>query len=203
MSEVIIIKTGVANLASMCAAWRRLGSEPVVTDDPERIWRARHVVLPGVGAFGPAIRNLNQSGLSEVLQERISQDLPLLGVCLGAQLLCESSEEGRVDTRMLGLGMIPGSVTLFDTPALCVPHFGWTEVSPTAKSRFLCRGYAYYANSYKLDVLPLGWQGAYSMYGKPFVAAVERGSLLACQFHPELSGAWGSELLNNWKELTC
>lgn len=200
MNRVVIASTGAANLASVIAAFRRLDQEPVVSEDPKDISEARWVVLPGVGAFGPAKEALDGSGLTNALKARVREGKPLLGICLGMQLLTLASEESPGTE---GLGLFSGRVNKFSGPGLRIPHLGWNRVEPIEGSRFLRPGFASYANSYKLDKLPEGTTGAYSVHGDRFVAAFEKGDILACQFHPELSGQWGHELLQRWLEASC
>ena len=200
MSDIIIINTGVANIASVEASLRRLGKTPALSDDPDRVARAPQVILPGVGTFGAAMGQLRARGLVEAIHERIRSERPLMGICLGLQLLCDTSEES---TEISGLGVVDEPVTRFQDRRLRIPHFGWNRVTPTEGAELLTEGWAYYANSYKLDHIPAGFEGALTEHGQPFVAALERGSLLACQFHPELSGPWGASLIQRWLEATC
>ena len=201
MREVAIIRTGVANLASVVAAFGRLGAQAHVTNDAAAIAEASHVMLPGVGAFGPGMAALEAAGLGEVLRARVQGDRPTVAICLGLQLLCESSEE-TPGTR--GLAILPARVTRFPAGALKVPQLGWNRVEPPPDARLLEPGYAYFANSYCIASLPGaardGWRVATTDYGGPFVAAIERGHVLGCQFHPELSGPWGTSLLRRWLE---
>lgn len=192
MKRVLIVRTGVANLASVCAALRRLDAEPEPTRDAEAILTADHVILPGVGAFGAAMAALDE-GLAEALKARIAADRPTLAVCVGLQVLCQESEES---PGVVGLGVVPGTVRRFPS-TVTVPQLGWNRIEPTPGSP-LAAGYVYFANSYRLDTLPSGFGGAISDHGGPFVAALARGALLACQFHPELSGAYGAGVLNRW-----
>jgi imidazole glycerol phosphate synthase glutamine amidotransferase subunit len=191
---VLVVRTGTANTASVLAGLRRAGAAAAVAEDPEPVAAARRVVLPGVGALAPAMERLAAGGLGEVLVARIAAGRPTLAVCLGLQLLCSSSEEspGRD-----GLGVIPGRVTRFGA-GLRVPQMGWNRVAPDAGCRLLQPGWAYFANSYRLVEPPPGWAVARADHGGPFVAALERGAVLACQFHPELSGDWGQALLRRW-----
>ena len=200
MSDIIIINTGVANIASVEASLRRLGRTPTLSDDPDRVARAPQVILPGVGTFGAAMEQLRARGLVEAIHERIRSERPLMGICLGLQLLCDTSEES---TEVSGLGVVDEPITRFQDHRLRIPHFGWNRVTPTEGAQLLTEGWAYYANSYKLDHIPAGFEGALTEHGHPFVAALERGSLLACQFHPELSGPWGASLIQRWLEATC
>lgn len=194
MNPVAIVKTGGANLASVQAALSRGGADCLLTEDPNLILTADFLVLPGVGAFGHIVQGLRERGIGEALRERFAKGRPTLAICLGLQLLAEESEEC---PDSLGLGILSARATRFPETLRC-PQLGWNEVKPETGCRLLEPGFAYFANSYKLDALPEGWQGAFSDHGGPFVAAVERGDQLACQFHPELSGAWGQDLINRW-----
>lgn len=193
-AEVLVIRTGVANVASVVAGLRRAGAEPEITVDPVRIASAPRVVLPGVGAFGAATASLADLGLTDVVADRIRAGRPLLAVCLGMQLFAAESDE---TPGARGLGVVDGRVTRFpDT--VRVPQLGWNRVAPDAACRLLEPGYAYFANSFRLTEAPAGYACAWSDHGGPFVAALERGPVLACQFHPELSGPWGLDLLRRW-----
>lgn len=197
MSEpqsVTIIRTGVANTASLIAAFARLGLRSVLSEDLYEIERAERLVLPGVGAFGSGVATLDRLGLREVLRERAGSERPLLAVCLGMQLLAEASEE---TPGTVGLGVVSGTVKRFGK-GLHVPQMGWNEVEAGPESRLLATGCAYFANSYRLTEDPQGWAVARTEYDGPFLSAMERGRTLACQFHPELSGRWGLELLARW-----
>ncbi|MGM0574589.1 MAG: imidazole glycerol phosphate synthase subunit HisH [Myxococcota bacterium] len=194
--RVAVLETGTSNIASVLAALRRVGAEPFLTSDVRDARDTERVMLPGVGAFGAAMRTLRDSGLAEAVAARVREGRPLLAVCLGLQLLCESSEES---PGVEGLGVVPGTVRRF-SEGVMVPHFGWNRVVPAEGACLLEEGYAYFANSYRLEAIPEGWSGATCEHGGPFVAALERGPVLACQFHPELSGAWGENLLRRWME---
>jgi len=197
-STVTIIPTGSANTASVIAAFDRLGVASRRAETPGDVRDAGRVVLPGVGAFGAAIRRIDQQGLRAALTDRIANDRPTLAICLGLQLLAETSEESP-DTA--GLGIIEGAVTRLPEDVL-VPHLGWNEVTPTYRDGTVTPGWAYFANSYRLASMPDGWSGARTDYGGGFVSALERGNVLACQFHPELSGRWGANLLRRWIDST-
>lgn len=193
-AEVRIIDTGVANIASLLAALERLGRPARLTRSSVEVREASHVVLPGVGAFGAGMERLVGEGLDVALRRRLDDGGATLAVCLGLQLLCRSSEESPGVT---GLGVVNAEVTRFGA-GVRVPQFGWNRVEPTSGAGLLEPGFAYFANSFRVAELPQGWTGATADHGGSFVAALERGSLLACQFHPELSGRWGSELLGRW-----
>jgi imidazole glycerol phosphate synthase glutamine amidotransferase subunit len=193
---VSVVRTGTANLASVLAGLERLGALGHVTTDPGEVAGARRVLLPGVGAFGAATSGLDQHGLREVLAARIEAGLPTLAICLGLQLLCEASEES---PGVRGLGVVPCAIGRFGG-AVRVPQMGWNRVEPDPACRLLEPGWAYFANSYRLAEAPPGWGAAWTDHGGPFVSAFERGAVLACQFHPELSGAWGQALMGRWLE---
>jgi imidazole glycerol phosphate synthase glutamine amidotransferase subunit len=156
------------------------------------------VVLPGVGTFGAAGAALDGAGWSDRLRARLAAGHPTLAVCVGMQLLAERSEES---VGAVGLGMIEATVTRLPT-GVRVPQLGWNQVIPQAGCRFLAGGWAYFAHSYRIGLAPAGWSVATTDYGGVFPAALEKGDVLACQFHPELSGGWGLELLRRWLEGT-
>jgi imidazole glycerol phosphate synthase glutamine amidotransferase subunit len=198
--RIAVVRTGLANLASVLAALRRIGGDPMPTDDPQAVAEAPAAVLPGVGAFGPAAEALAAARLDDAIRARVAADRPLLCVCLGMQLLGTASEE---TPGARGLGIVDAQVQRFRT-APRVPQLGWNEVRADAGCRFLRTGHAYFANSFRFADAPAGWLAARTTHGEEFVAAMERGRTLACQFHPELSGAWGEELLRRWIEAaTC
>jgi imidazole glycerol phosphate synthase glutamine amidotransferase subunit len=194
--EVAIVPTGTANLASVAAAFRRLGAVPVVVEDAAQLARASHVMLPGVGAFGASLERLDALGLASALRERIAADLPTIAICVGHQLLFEASEES---PGAAGLGVVAGTVTRFPA-GIRVPQFGWNEIQAGEGCRLLESGYAYFANSYRATAAP-GWHVALAEHGGPFVAGMERGRVIGCQFHPELSGDYGAALLSRFLEL--
>jgi glutamine amidotransferase len=130
------------------------------------------------------------------LQDRIESGRPTLAICLGMQLLAEASDES---TGVQGLGVISGRAERFGADVR-TPQFGWNTVQPSESFGFADAGYAYYANSYRIVKAPEGWAPAWSDHGGRFVAALRRGRVLACQFHPELSGTWGLGLLGAWSE---
>lgn len=193
-ADVVIVHTGAANLASVMAAFDRLGRSVQVTDNAFAVRSAKRVVLPGVGAFTPVAKRLNENGLGEALSYRIEEDLPTLAVCLGLHLLAAGSEEGE---GAAGLGILEVGASRYPDTVV-VPQLGWNSVTADSDCRLLRDGAAYFANSYRLTDHPPGWNVAWSDHGGPFVAAVERGNVLGCQFHPELSGARGQELIARW-----
>lgn len=194
MSDVVIVDSGVANLTSIASAFGRLGAAVAVTPDPDAVRSAPRVVLPGVGAFGAGLATLRARGLTTAIADVAARGTPLLGVCLGMQMLCERSDE---TPGVPGLGVIPGGCLRLPD-SVRVPQLGWNHVAVEPGARLLASGVAAFANSYALRDAPAGWTPAWSTYGAPFVAALERNAILACQFHPELSGAWGAALLGRW-----
>jgi imidazole glycerol phosphate synthase glutamine amidotransferase subunit len=192
--RVHIIKTGVANIASMIAAFERLGASAKLTDNPADVRDGDRVVLPGVGSFGAGIKQIEQLGMREVLVERVEQGRPLLAVCLGLQLLCAESDE---NPGVEGLGIVSASIGRFPE-TVRTPQFGWNKLVADDGCELLRDGYAYFANSYRLARAPAGWSAATAEHGGQFVGAMERGKVLACQFHPEISGTWGLNLLERW-----
>lgn len=190
----MVVPTGTANTASILAGFRRLGGDPAIARSPDDLASADHVVLPGVGSFGAAMAEVDRIGMRDALRERLREGRPTLAVCVGMQLLAEVSEES---DGARGLGHIDNPVGRFPNEVR-VPQLGWNQVRAGGDCRFVTDGWAYFANSYRIERLPPGWAGAVADYGGEFVAAMERGDVLACQFHPELSGAWGSGILAAW-----
>lgn len=191
---ITIVDYGSGNLRSVQKAFERLGTPARITDDPQVVAEAERVVLPGVGAFGDAMRALRDRGLVEPLREHIRADKPFFGICMGLQLLFETGLEGG---RHEGLGLLPGEVVRFELPAgLKVPHMGWNTVrwrSPTAGSE--SGSWYYFVHSYFARPQDASVIAAVTDYGGEFVSAVVRGRLFATQFHPEKSQAAGLELL--------
>jgi len=194
LSDVVIIASGGANIASLAFALERLGCTPTLSADPARIRRASHVILPGVGAAADAMSRLAAAGLVDVIPT-LTQ--PVLGICLGMQLLYRSSEEGPSAC----LGVFEGHVSRFDTASgLTVPHMGWNQLRPRGDSPLLQGiadgAYAYFVHSYRVPVQPE--TVAVTDYGGDFSAVVSRNNFHAAQFHPERSAATGARLLANF-----
>ena len=202
MRSAVLIDTGSANLRSVATALRRVDLEPTAPTSPEQVVGADRVVLPGVGAFGAAMDALRDQDLVEALRERCVSGRPTLAVCVGMQVLAKASEE---NPGVEGLGILPAAVGRF-RGALRVPHMGWNRVVAPSGVGWIETGYAYFANSYRINedaaehLRAEGWELAISDYEAGFIAAARRGGLLACQFHPELSGDWGRALLRAWAD---
>ena len=198
MVRLAIIDSGGANIASLQFAVERLGVASDLTTDPAVLKRASHVILPGVGAAADCMTRLqSKPGLIETIREL---EQPLLGICVGMQLLFESSEEGNVTC----LGMLPGRVTRFaDRDALPVPHMGWNQLEFDRGSPLLndiaVGDYVYFVHSYAAPVTESTL--ATSSYGDRFSAVVQRGNVHGAQFHPERSARVGSQLLRNFLAL--
>ena len=192
--EVTIIATGVANTASVAAALRRCGAVTELTVDRDRVRTAEHLILPGVGSFAAGMACLREHDLSAVLRERVQSGRPTLAICLGMQLLFAESEES---PGVKGLGIVDDVVRRFGDEVR-IPQFGWNRVEAGDGCRLLESGWAYFANSYRAERGPDDWSCATADHGGTFIAAMERGGLLACQFHPELSGPWGLSLVRRW-----
>ena len=196
-SAVAIIDSGGANIASLLLAMERLGVAAELTTDPERLRAASHVILPGVGAAADCMGRLRQAKLTETIRE-LRQ--PLLGICVGMQLLFESSEEGDVEC----LGLLPGRVRRIpDRDSLPVPHMGWNQLEFSARTPLLNDirqgDYVYFVHSYAAPVNELTL--ATTTYGDPFAAVVQRSNVYGAQFHPERSARIGAQLLRNFVQL--
>jgi glutamine amidotransferase len=195
VTGVAIIDSGGANIASLVFALRRLGHEAVLTRDPDAIRRADRVILPGVGAAADAMARLGAHGLDRLIPT-LTQ--PVLGICLGMQLLFEESEEG--STRCLGI--LPGTARRFAPDAGAVPHMGWNQVQRSVGSPLLSGledgEYFYFVHSYALPPGPC--TAATSDYGGSFTAIAALGNFHGTQFHPERSGPAGARLLRNFLE---
>ncbi|HEX5755519.1 MAG TPA: imidazole glycerol phosphate synthase subunit HisH [Arenimonas sp.] len=194
MVNLVIVDAGGANLGSVRYAFERLGVEPTLSSDPVVIAAASHVLLPGVGTAAPAMARLRALDLVECLR---ALQQPLLGICLGMQLLFEHSEEGDVEC----LGRLPGRVRrLSGGDGLRVPHMGWNCLQPRRESPLLdgiAQGaQAYFVHSYAAPVSPDCV--AACDHGGAFAAIVQRGNVMGAQFHPERSAAVGARLLSNF-----
>lgn len=198
MSTVTIVPTGTANLASIIAGFTRLGARTALASDGDDVALAERVVLPGVGAFGATMGEVDRRGMRTALRDRFDEGRPTLAVCVGMQLLAATSEES---DGVAGLGVVDAEVRQFPG-TVRVPQLGWNVVKAGEGSRFTTDGWAYFANSYRVTTVPDGWIGATTNHGGDFVSALERGDVLACQFHPELSSTWGRSLLGRWLEKT-
>ena len=197
---VAIIDYDAGNIKSVENAVRYLGHEASVTADGNEILSADHVILPGVGAFGDAMQRLRARGLEETIRGAVASGKPFLGICLGLQLLFEESEES---PGVKGLSLLPGRIRRIpETDGRKVPQIGWNDLSFPRPSR-LFEGipegsFVYFVHSYYLEAGEASDVAARTGYGVSIDAAVERGNLFACQFHPEKSERVGMRILRNF-----
>lgn len=195
-----IIDYDAGNLRSVEKALAFLGEEAVITRDEREILSADRVILPGVGAFGDAMGKLHQYGLDKVIRQVVERKIPLLGICLGLQLLFESSEES---DGALGLGILKGKILRIpEKPGLKIPHMGWNSLDIKPGTRLfegISQGeYVYFVHSYYLKAEEETVVAASTEYGTHIHAAVECRKVYACQFHPEKSGRTGLQILKNF-----
>ena len=200
---IAILDYDAGNIRSVEKALIYLGQETILTRDFKEIEKADKVILPGVGAFGDAMQHLQRYGLDGAIQEVVESGKPLLGICLGLQLLFEESEES---PGVKGLGILPGKIyKIPNMPGLKIPHIGWNSLHFPREGR-LFRGlqegtYAYFVHSYYLEAGEESMLRATTEYGVSIHASVEWNQVFACQFHPEKSGEAGLCMLRNFSEL--
>ena len=197
---IAIIDYDAGNIKSVEKALLSMGETPVLTRDPEVILQSDHIILPGVGSFGDAMENLNKFGLIDVIHEAINRKIPFLGICLGLQLLFESSEE---TPGVAGLGILKGKIVRIpEGSGLKIPHMGWNSLN-VRKGAALFKGlekepYVYFVHSYYLKAENPSDVAATADYIVDFHAAVEHENIFATQFHPEKSGEIGLQILRNF-----
>ena len=200
---IAIIDYDVGNIKSVEKALIALEQEVVITSDKEEILKADKVILPGVGAFGDAMENLKRTGLDQVVKEVAQRGIPFLGICLGLQLLFESSDEA---PGVEGLGILKGKILRIpDQEGLKIPHMGWNSLHLENNGR-LFKGieenaYVYFVHSYYLKAEDEQIVKASTEYSTHIHASVEQGNVFACQFHPEKSSDVGLKILKNFVEL--
>lgn len=196
---IAIIDYGAGNLNSVCKALKKIGAEVMITSDPVDINTCSAMILPGVGSFGAAILKLKELGLDKAIKENVAKGKPLLGICLGMQLLFDRSYE---DGNWEGLGLIGGEVIKFSDPRLKVPHMGWNQLILNKNDDIgldIGQGeYAYFIHSYY--ALPKEEDDVifYTEYGIHVPALVRKGPVIGMQFHPEKSAETGIKLLKNF-----
>lgn len=200
---VAVIDYDAGNIKSVEKAVIALGEDVVVTKDQEKILSADHVILPGVGAFGDAMEKIHSYCLAEVIEKVVDHGTPFLGICLGLQLLFESSEESE---GVAGLGILPGRIVrLPDDQGLKIPHIGWNSLSYPNAGR-LFEGipedsYAYFVHSYYLQAADPAIVTATTEYAALVHASVEQENVFACQFHPEKSSDVGMRIIKNFLDI--
>ena len=197
---VAIIDYDAGNIKSVEKALISLGAETVLTRNPDVILSADHIILPGVGAFGDAMEKLHHYGLVDVIREAVKRQIPFFGICLGLQLMFESSEES---PGVEGLGLLPGKIVKIPAgEGLKIPHIGWNSLTYPNEGR-LYKGipensYVYFVHSYYLKADEEEIVTAATEYGTFIHASVEKGNVFACQFHPEKSSDVGLTILKNF-----
>jgi len=204
---ISVVDYGVANLGSMLNMLRKLGLEAERVGTPEALATSTRIVLPGIGAFDHGMTALAERGLIEPLRKRVVEDkVPILGVCLGMQMLGAGSEEGD----LAGLGLVDATCQRFrtgDHAGLKVPHMGWARISPCRESPLLAdlgeTSRFYFVHSYHLACSDPGDILARAQHGIDFVSVIERGNIFGVQFHPEKSHRFGMTLLRNFASLAC
>ena len=202
---IVIIDYGVGNLFSLKSSLEHIGADVVISSDKDVICRAEKLLLPGVGAFEDAIRKLSENGLDVVVKEEVARGKPLLGICLGMQMLFEKSYEYGEHK---GLGLIPGSVIAMSgliPEELKVPHIGWNALHFTSNKSKLFKyinnaDHVYFVHSYFASGCD-EYVTATAEYGIELTASVERGNVFGCQFHPEKSGTVGLNILRAFCEM--
>ncbi|MEA2169486.1 MAG: imidazole glycerol-phosphate synthase subunit HisH [Solirubrobacteraceae bacterium] len=195
---IAVVDYGMGNRRSVEKAIVHVGGSAIITRDHEAIRAADGVVVPGVGAFPRAMEHLRELGLDDLLRERAAAGVPLLGICLGMQLLFEESEE---HGGAAGLGLVPGTVRYLDTQGRRLPHIGWNLVSALRPGTLL-RGDAAYYHVHSLACHPADPDdvAGVTTYGETFCTVIERGNVAGCQFHPEKSSRDGLALLRGFVE---
>lgn len=201
MSAIAIVDYDMGNLHSVCKGLEQAGATPKITDSPNELLQADAIVLPGVGAFDPAVQHLRSRGLESPIKKAIASGKPFLGICLGLQILFESSEEGKEP----GLGIITGTVRRFVYEAgITIPHMGWNQLELTQPECALwqqlpSQAWAYFVHSYYVDPVNPEVRAATVTHGSQTVtAAIARDNLMAVQFHPEKSSSTGLKILSNF-----
>ncbi|MBD1920720.1 imidazole glycerol phosphate synthase subunit HisH [Microcoleus sp. FACHB-831] len=204
MSVIAVIDYDLGNLHSVCKGLEKAGATPKITDSPKEIEQADGVVLPGVGSFDPAVQQLRSRGLAEPIHRAIDSGKPFLGICLGLQILFDSSEEGKEP----GLGIVPGVVRRFyPETGLTIPHMGWNQLEfaqPDAPlwQNLSNQSWAYFVHSYYVDPVDPKVRAATVTHGSQTVtAAIAHRNLMAVQFHPEKSSTAGLQILSNFVSL--
>jgi imidazole glycerol-phosphate synthase subunit HisH len=201
MPVIAVVDYDMGNLHSACKGLENAGAIAQVTDSPADIKQADAVVLPGVGSFDPAVQHLRSRGLEEPIKQAIASGKPFLGICLGLQILFDSSEEGTEP----GLGIVPGIVRRFrKEPGITIPHMGWNELEFTQSNCPLWQQLSgqprvYFVHSYYVDPIDPSIRAATVTHGTQTVtAAIARDNLMAVQFHPEKSSTTGLRILSNF-----
>lgn len=197
---IAIIDYDAGNIKSVEKALQYLGEEAVITRDREEILGSDKVILPGVGAFGDAMEKLHQYGLVDTIQEVVDRRIPFLGICLGLQLMFESSDEA---PGVKGLGLLPGKILRIPKKGdMKIPHMGWNDIKIKEGAKLFAgledHPYVYFVHSYYLQADDPSIVAATTEYGVTIHASVEKDNIFACQFHPEKSSTIGLQILKNF-----
>jgi len=199
ISETVIIDYGMGNLRSVEKAVETVGGKPAITGDPDAVRKAARLILPGVGAFGDAMENLRRNGMDDAIGEAVKAGKPLLGLCLGLQLLFAQSEEFGSHE---GLNLIPGKVRKFSEPGLRVPHVGWNQIEGGRENPLLEDipegSYFYFVHSFYVEPARSEDILRWTSYGRRFCSIACRDNVWGAQFHPEKSQDTGKKLLRNF-----
>jgi len=201
MAVIAVVDYDMGNLHSVCKGLEKAGATPKITDSPKELEKAKAIVLPGVGAFDPAVQQLRKRGLEEPIKAAIASGKPFLGICLGLQILFEYSEEGTKP----GLGIIKGKVRRFrPEPEITIPHMGWNQLELSQSKNVLWehlppQPWVYFVHSYYVDPVDPQIRAATVTHGSQTVtAAIAHENLIAVQFHPEKSSNIGLQILSNF-----
>ena len=204
---IAIIDYDAGNISSVKKAFEYLGEETLLTSDPAEIFRADHVILPGVGAFGDAMDRIRSYGLEDTIREVVKKEVPFMGICLGLQLLFDRSDESKQAT---GLGILRGEIKQIPTRdenqnTYKIPQIGWNSLNFHKGGR-LFKGidegaFVYFVHSYYLHAVDRSIVTATTDYGVSIDASVESGNVFACQFHPEKSSEVGMQILRNFLDV--
>ena len=201
--KTIIIDYGLGNLRSVEKALESMDENPVVSPHPDVVRKAKRLILPGVGAFGDAMENLRRTGMDAAIREAVAAGAPLLGLCLGLQLLFTHSEEFGSHQ---GLDLIPGNVTKLDAPGLRVPHVGWNQlenIQPTPLLEDIPEGsYFYFVHSFYVTPVEETYALSRTDYGQRFCSIAGKDNVFGVQFHPEKSQDNGKKLLRNFLNIS-
>ena len=200
---VVIIDYGMGNLKSVYNALKKLECECKISSDIEEIRKADKLILPGVGAFKDCMDNLNKAGLPDVIREEVAKGKPLLGICLGMQVLFQKGFEGE---ECEGLGLLQGEVRLMEDPNVKIPHIGWNNLEKNRDDDLLNglndKSFVYYVHSYRATGYRDEDLVGFSTYGSLKIPGlVRKGNVIGAQFHPEKSGEIGLQILKNFKEM--
>ncbi|AUT01090.1 MULTISPECIES: imidazole glycerol phosphate synthase subunit HisH [unclassified Nostoc] len=201
MPVIAVIDYDMGNLHSVCKGLEKAGASPKITDSPKELAKADAVVLPGVGAFDPAVQHIRQRDLEQPIKDIIASGKPFLGICLGLQILFESSAEGTQP----GLGIVRGKVKRFvHEPGITIPHMGWNQLQLTQPKSILWehlppQPWVYFVHSYYVDPVEAQIRAATVTHGtQTITAAIAHENLMAVQFHPEKSSNIGLQILSNF-----